>query len=113
VLIGLLDSSLRLCKVVCLLHGKPLIAQWTSCLFSDSDDLERMRSTLQDQPRGCAQLVEVDEMDDRVEWPVFAGIDWGGAHHQLCVVDRHGRRLAERRLPHDVPGSADLQRELS
>jgi len=52
-------------------------------------------------------------MNDRVEWPVFAGIDWGGAHHQLCVVDGHGRRLTERRLPHDVPGLAELQRELS
>ena len=51
-------------------------------------------------------------MSDQAEWPGFAGIDWGGQHHQLCVVDHAGRRLAERRLPHDVAGFAELQREL-
>jgi hypothetical protein len=36
-----------------------------------------------DQPRGWTQLVEEDEVDDRTDWPVFARIDWGGAHHQF------------------------------
>jgi transposase len=51
-------------------------------------------------------------MSDQPEWCVFAGIDWGGAHHQLCVVDHAGRRLTEKRVNHDVAGLAELQREL-
>ena len=51
-------------------------------------------------------------MSDQPEWCVFAGIDWGGAHHQLCVVDHAGRRLTEKRVTHDVAGLAELQREL-
>ena len=42
----------------------------------------------------------------------FAGIDWGGEHHQLCVVDHQGLRLTEQRVSHDVGGLSDLQREL-
>src|SRR3954463_1055934 len=64
-----------------------------------------------DQPRR-AVLVEEDEMPDQAEWPVFAGIDWGGEHPQLCVVDHGGRRLTEKRLLHDVAGLAELQHEL-
>lgn len=45
--------------------------------------------------------------------PAFAGIDWGGAHHQLCVVDERGRRRAEIRVTHDVAGLADLDDELA
>ena len=46
-------------------------------------------------------------------WPAFAGIDWGGEHHQLCVVDNAGKRLTQRRVAHDVAGLADLRRELA
>lgn len=35
---------------------------------------------------------------------VFAAIDWGGAHHQLCVVDGTGRELHNRRYDHDRDG---------
>lgn len=45
-------------------------------------------------------------------WPAFAGVDWGGAHHQLCVVDDRGRRLSQLRVTHDVAGLADLDTEL-
>lgn len=45
-------------------------------------------------------------------WPVFAGIDWGGEHHQLCVVDGNGKRLQQQRLAHDVAGLAELDRQL-
>ena len=43
-------------------------------------------------------------------WPVFAGIDWGGEHHQLCVVDQHGQRQTQLRVTHDVAGLAELRR---
>ena len=42
-------------------------------------------------------------------WPAFAGIDWGGEEHQLCVVDNAGKRLTQLRASHDVAGLADLQ----
>jgi transposase len=42
-------------------------------------------------------------------WPAFAGIDWGGEQHQLCVVDNAGKRLTQQRVDHDVAGLAELQ----
>jgi transposase len=47
------------------------------------------------------------------DWPVFAGIDWGGAHHQLCIVGAGGERLAQLRVSHDVAGLAELGRQLA
>jgi hypothetical protein len=44
-------------------------------------------------------------------WPVFAGIDWGGSHHQLCVLDNTGERLAQLRVTHDVAGLTRLDSE--
>ncbi len=45
--------------------------------------------------------------------PAFAGVDWGGSHHQLCVVDDRGRRRTQTRVTHDVAGLADLDVELA
>lgn len=39
---------------------------------------------------------------------LFAGIDWGGSFHQLCVLDEHGRTLLQCRIGHDVAGFAEL-----
>jgi transposase len=44
---------------------------------------------------------------------VFAGIDWGGAQHQLCVVDERGRSQTQRRVSHDVAGLGDLDQALT
>jgi hypothetical protein len=43
---------------------------------------------------------------------VFAGIDWGGHEHQLCVVDADGRKQLELRVNHDVAGLSELVRQL-
>jgi transposase len=51
-------------------------------------------------------------VSDRHDWPVFAGIDWGGEHHQLCVIGADGKRLLQLRVSHDVAGLADLDRQL-
>jgi len=45
-------------------------------------------------------------------WPAFAGIDWGGEQHQLCIVDKAGQRCSQLRLSHDVAGLAQLDAEL-
>lgn len=46
---------------------------------------------------------------DRWESPqLFAGIDWGGSFHQLCVVDDGGRVVLQQRITHDVAGLAAL-----
>lgn len=45
--------------------------------------------------------------------PIYAGIDSGGEHHQLCVVDDRGRRLSQLRVSHDVAGLAALDAELT
>ncbi len=39
---------------------------------------------------------------------LFAGIDWGGGHHQVAVVDPEGRELWNRRFAHDRQGIDDL-----
>lgn len=44
---------------------------------------------------------------------VFVGIDWGGQHHQLCVLDEHGTRRLETRIDHDVAGVAGLEKKLA
>lgn len=43
---------------------------------------------------------------------IYAGIDWGGYEHRLCVVDGEGRKMLERRLGHDRAGLAQLEAEL-
>jgi transposase len=43
----------------------------------------------------------------------FVGIDWGGTHHQLCVVNNAGTKLVDRRITHDVAGLATLDSELA
>ncbi|HTK61853.1 MAG TPA: IS110 family transposase [Pseudonocardia sp.] len=52
-------------------------------------------------------------MIEQSGWPVFAGIDWGGSHHQLCIVNDTGKRLTQLRVTHDVAGLTDLDRELT
>jgi transposase len=39
---------------------------------------------------------------------VFGGIDWGGAFHQLCLIDAAGTVRLQRRISHDVAGLAEL-----
>ena len=51
-------------------------------------------------------------MDETQRWPYFAGIDWGGQHHQLCIVDGAGQRAAQTRVSHDVAGLAELDRQM-
>jgi hypothetical protein len=40
--------------------------------------------------------------------PAFAGIDWGGTHHQLAVVDDDGREQFNQRFAHTRDGVTDL-----
>jgi transposase len=44
---------------------------------------------------------------------IYAGIDWGGYEHQLCVVDGEGRKRVELRLTHDRAGLERLDAELA
>lgn len=50
---------------------------------------------------------------DSVVDTVFAGIDWGGKYHQVCLVDRDGNVLTQQRLSHDVNGFLELDKLLS
>ena len=49
---------------------------------------------------------KVIDTDD--ETAVFAGIDWGGSFHQLCVVDADGQVTVRRKIDHDTAGLAEL-----
>ena len=39
---------------------------------------------------------------------IFVGDDWAEAHHDVCLMDEAGTRLAARRLPEGLPGVAVL-----
>lgn len=58
----------------------------------------------------------MDEINGNKNGPrdgdVFAGIDWGGSHHQLCIIDILGERVVQRKLTHDVDGFATLDQIL-
>lgn len=40
---------------------------------------------------------------------MFAGIDWGGHHHQLAVVARDAETVTNRRFAHDCSGLDELR----
>lgn len=40
----------------------------------------------------------------------YAGFDWAREHHDVCVVDAHGRRCAEFRFAESAEGWADFRR---
>ncbi|MGO1592410.1 MAG: IS110 family transposase [Ancrocorticia sp.] len=42
----------------------------------------------------------------------FAGIDWGGSFHQLCVIDSAGKSLIQKRYYHTAEGLAALEKTL-
>jgi transposase len=45
--------------------------------------------------------------------PRFAGIDWGGITHAVCVVDEQGRVAARFEAAHSAAGLAELRRGLA
>lgn len=44
---------------------------------------------------------------------LFAGVDWGGSFHQLCVLDSTGTVLVQQRINHDVTGLTLLADQLA
>jgi transposase len=42
----------------------------------------------------------------------FAGVDWGGRHHEICLIDPAGQVRRRLRVRHDVEGLATLERTL-
>jgi transposase len=69
---------------------------------------------LDERPEIGYGVIELEgERMTPASWPAFAGIDWGGENHQLCVVDDTGKRLNQLRVTHDVAGLAQLRRELA
>src|SRR5437660_1934521 len=43
---------------------------------------------------------------------VYLGIDWAEDHHDLCVLDEGGERLAGARVPEGVEGCGDFMSSL-
>ena len=39
---------------------------------------------------------------------LFVGVDWGGRHHDVCVLDQDGGVLAARRIPDGLAGAGEL-----
>jgi transposase len=40
--------------------------------------------------------------------PFYAGLDWGGASHAVCIIDEAGRIVARIDVRHDATGLADM-----
>lgn len=47
-------------------------------------------------------------MTEAVEYPVYVGIDWATAMHELCVLSAARAVLATRRIPHSAAGLDEL-----
>ena len=43
---------------------------------------------------------------------LFAGVDWGNFHHQLCILDSQGEVVYQGKFAHDVAGLGQLSQEL-
>lgn len=55
-----------------------------------------------------AKLADINASTSKPE--VFAGLDWGGSFHQICVIDGQGQTLRQQRVHHDIAGFAELDR---
>jgi hypothetical protein len=44
---------------------------------------------------------------------IFAGVDWGGSFHQLCLVDADGKTIFQKRFHHTVAGLEQLQEAMT
>jgi hypothetical protein len=44
--------------------------------------------------------------DETIHW--FAGVDWGSAKHQICLLDGAGKVVGEREFAHSGAGLAAL-----
>lgn len=51
--------------------------------------------------------------DQRDDFRYFAGVDWGGSFHQLCVLNAAGGLVLQQRINHDVAGLALLTAKLA
>ena len=58
-----------------------------------------------------ATLVHVTTSTSATE--VFAGIDWGGSFHQICLIDEPGQVLRQQRVQHNAAGLDELDRLLA
>ncbi len=56
--------------------------------------------------------MHVDQNQDEPGFGFFAGLDWGGSFHQLCLLSPDGGVILQQQIPHDVAGLAMLQAQL-
>jgi len=53
------------------------------------------------------------DCDQQPEAELFAGVDWGGSFHQLCVLNAAGTPVLQQSISHDVAGLALLASQLA
>lgn len=53
------------------------------------------------------------QSDPKQDVGFFAGVDWGGTFHQLCVLNATGGLVLQQRINHDVAGLELLARKLA
>ncbi len=58
-------------------------------------------------------MLDSSEVESTAADGVFIGLDWGNAHHQLCVLDAAGRMLDQGNFAHDVVGASELTDRLT
>src|SRR5215210_9412867 len=57
-------------------------------------------------PREDRTMADETMAEETIRW--FAGVDWGSAKHQICLLDGAGKVVGEREFAHGGAGLAAL-----
>src|SRR5690349_16389513 len=66
-----------------------------------------------ERPAGPPDRIEPGTVEEEKGMPHFAGVDWGGTTHAVCVVDGDGRVVARFEAAHTAGGLAELRSKLA
>ncbi|MGH3970579.1 MAG: IS110 family transposase, partial [Mycobacterium sp.] len=58
-------------------------------------------------------MLDSSQVESTAAGGVFAGVDWGNSHHQLCILDPAGRMVHQGKYAHDVAGANALADRLT
>jgi len=93
------------------------VAGFASVSGSSAHELVERRDEVPTRPAvrqgpGCQGAPLVPHNTSTSASEVFAGIDWGGSFHQVCLINAHGDVIVQQRVQHDLAGLAELDRLL-
>ena len=92
-------------------------AGFASVSGSSAHELVERRDEVPTKPAiwqgpGCQGAPLVPHNTSTSASEVFAGIDWGGSFHQICLINTQGDVIVQQRVQHDIAGLTELDRLL-